>query len=429
MSEYSPEPCLTLPWREPADAFAALQDSAFALLLHGGDSASRLYAFPSVTLDEDVPAGGFDRLAATLLARLTQGEQVAGLLGYEFAAALEDLDQPRAADWRSVSLGAYPAWAVFPADRHAIEVYGVPGAARRLADALSGTDRADPRAVSGARWQARRTRPDYLAACDRILAHIRAGDIYQANLSQGFDVALGHDDDPWQAFTRLIERSRASHGGYFRLDEDRAILTNSPETFLTLSGGVLECCPIKGTRPRGTSAATDQALADDLRASEKDRAENLMIVDLMRHDLSRVCTPGSVAVPEFAALQSFANVHHLVSTVRGTLRPGLDALDVLAATFPAGSITGAPKIRAMEIIAQEEGEARGPYCGAMGWIGEGGAAMDFNVMIRTAALTRPSGSWQGAIRSGGAITIGSDPAAEFDETLAKMSALRGVFAE
>ena len=185
----------------------------------------------------------------------------------------------------------------------------------------------------------------------------------------------------------------------------------------------METRPIKGTRPRGGTLDEDARLAGELAASLKDRAENLMIVDLMRNDLARVCEAGSVKVPELFTVESFANVHHLVSSVTGQLSPGRTVADLIAASFPPGSITGAPKVRAMEIIAELEGEARGPYCGAMGWLGTDGKA-DFNVMIRTAGFVRDGNGWEVEARSGGAITIDSDPADELAETHAKIAMLK-----
>ena len=201
-------------------------------------------------------------------------------------------------------------------------------------------------------------------------------------------------------------------------------MTNSPERFVEVAGGVVEARPIKGTRPRAADPRQDAELAAELSASAKDRAENLMIVDLMRNDLSRVCAAGSVKVPRLCELETYANVHHLVSVVTGALAPDRDVYDVLEAAFPPGSITGAPKVRAMEIISELEAEPRGPYCGALGWI-EGTQAMDLNVMIRTASLRRrPEGGWRASVRSGGGIVADSEPDAEYAETLTKVSALR-----
>jgi para-aminobenzoate synthetase component 1 len=182
--------------------------------------------------------------------------------------------------------------------------------------------------------------------------------------------------------------------------------------------GRVEARPIKGTRPRGANPAEDAALAAELLASDKDRAENLMIVDLMRNDLSRVCALGSVCVPELFTVEHFARVHHLVSAVEGRLRDGLGPRQLLEATFPPGSITGAPKVRAMEIIAELEPERRGPVFGAMGWIGWDGA-MDMNVAIRTMTVSNGSVS----VRAGGGIVAESDALAEYAETVLKAGAM------
>ena len=421
-------PVITLPWRASEAAFSSLSDRPGSLLLHGGGQVSRIYAFPEKTISRDVERGDYPGIAAELRDALAGGGQWAGLFSYEFASAFEHVPRAAPSQWRDINLGLYPAWAVFDGGAQTVEVFGQKNAAQHLADAF-GELKACPapspqtRASWTERWSAQR----YQASCSHIIEHIAAGDIYQANLSQGFDVALAQGDTPYAAFLRLLGQSPAPYGGYFCLDENQAVLTNSPELFLKLKGGIAQSAPIKGTRPRGTTTKSDSAQVDALLASEKDRAENLMIVDLVRHDLSRVCVPGSVEVPELCAPHAYANVHHLVSTVRGEIRETVDAFDLLAAAFPPGSITGTPKIRAMEIIAEQEGEARGPYCGAMGWIGAGGQSMELNVMIRTAALTRSGASWHAAIRSGGAITIGSDPVSEFEETLAKASALRAAF--
>ena len=196
------------------------------------------------------------------------------------------------------------------------------------------------------------------------------------------------------------------------------IVSASPERFLKLADRRVETRPIKGTRPRGSTPEEDRRLGEELLASAKDRAENVMIVDLLRNDLSRVCRDHTVLTPEICVLESFATVHHLVSTVTGELRPGLDAVDLLRATFPGGSITGAPKIRAMEIIAELEPTRRGPYCGAIGWLG-GDGWMDTSITIRTYAIK----DRRVAFQAGGGIVADSDPAAEYDETLDKARAL------
>jgi para-aminobenzoate synthetase component 1 len=213
--------------------------------------------------------------------------------------------------------------------------------------------------------------------------------------------------------------SPAPFSAFLTVPDGTAIASASPERFLGLDAqGHVVTRPIKGTRPRGRTRAEDEALARELVGSEKDQAENLMIVDLLRNDLSRVCRLGSVAVGELAGLESFANVHHLVSEVRGTLFPNLGPVDLLRATFPGGSITGAPKIRAMEIINELEPARRGPYCGAVAWIGFDGA-MDSSIVIRTLVIK----DGRVAAQAGAGIVADSDPAAEYDETMDKAWAL------
>ncbi|MCG8442963.1 MAG: anthranilate synthase component I family protein, partial [Caulobacterales bacterium] len=274
------------------------------------------------------------------------------------------------------------------------------------------------------RVRARRPRRQVEEAVAQAIAFIRAGDIYQANISQGFDATLDPMDHPYSAFRRLIGDSPAPFSAYFHLGADRIAATHSPERFLRVDrGGRVESRPIKGTRPRGGDPSTDARFAAALLASDKDRAENLMIVDLMRNDLARVCAPGSVRAPRLYALESYANVHHLVSTVIGRLPAGGDAFDLVRAAFPAGSITGAPKVRAMQIIAELEGESRGPYCGAVGYVGADGAA-DLNVMIRAIAFTRGPKGWRARFRAGAGIVADSDPITEYDEMLAKAASIR-----
>ncbi|MBC7168976.1 anthranilate synthase component I family protein, partial [Phenylobacterium sp.] len=219
--------------------------------------------------------------------------------------------------------------------------------------------------------------------------------------------------------------SPAPFAAYLRLP-GAAVVSNSPERFIALrrtsQGLTAETRPIKGTRPRGADAAQDARLAADLSASAKDRAENLMIVDLMRNDLARVCQPGSVKTPELFAIESFANVHHLVSTVTGRLTKGQGTAELLRAAFPPGSITGAPKIQAMKVIAALE-PPRGPYCGSIFWAGADGA-FDSSVLIRTAALLEDPEGWRVEARAGAGIVADSQPEAERAETEAKVAALR-----
>ena len=266
--------------------------------------------------------------------------------------------------------------------------------------------------------------PDaYQRAVAAVVEHVLSGDIFQANLAQRFTAPFA--GSPLALYRRIRAHTAAPLAAY--LDHgDVELLSASPERFLLLDAatGMVETRPIKGTRPRGTDAAADEVLAAELVASEKDRAENVMIVDLLRNDLARVCAAASVDVPTLCALESHPTVHHLVSTVTGRLRAGHDAIDLLEATFPGGSVTGAPKLRAMAVIAALEPVTRGAYCGAIGWLGRDGSC-SFSIAIRTVTIARGIASFH----AGGGITALSEPEAEYRETLDKAAALMAALAE
>ena len=247
----------------------------------------------------------------------------------------------------------------------------------------------------------------YAESIAQCRAFIREGDAYQLCLTTRFSVTASVDPDA--AHRRLRALTPAHHGGIVR-SGDVALISASPERFLEVERGAVRTRPIKGTRPRGDDAETDAALARELSASEKERAENVMIVDLMRNDLSRVCEPASVAVDDLLVVESYPAVHQLVSTVSGSLRPGTEVGELLEATFPAGSMTGAPKLSAMTILHALEGGPRGIYSGCYGWVGRDGA-MDLAMVIRS-IVTHPGGAYVGA---GGGITWRSDAAAEVAE--------------
>jgi para-aminobenzoate synthetase component 1 len=252
-------------------------------------------------------------------------------------------------------------------------------------------------------------RAGYLDTVRQAIEYIHAGDCFQVNISQRLlHPATG---SPLELYQRLRERNPAPFAGYFDLGKF-VIASASPERFLRVNdAGEVQTRPIKGTRPRGSTPAHDMALHDELLQSAKDRAENIMIVDLLRNDLGRVCRYGSVQVEAVCRLESFRTVHHLVSEVHGRLRPGLGPVDLLHAAFPGGSVTGAPKIRAMEIIAELEPTARGPYCGSLGYIGFDGS-MDSNLLIRTFTVGK---GWV-QFNVGGGIVADSDPQREYEET-------------
>ncbi len=278
-------------------------------------------------------------------------------------------------------------------------------------------------AVERARAQFRITAPlasnlprdAYAAAFRRVHDYIRAGDCYQVNLAQCF--AAPAAGDPWLAYQALRIINPAPYSAFLNTPHG-TVMSASPERFLKLERGHVESKPIKGTRPRAGHPRLDADLAEALRASEKDRAENVMIVDLLRNDLSKNCELGSVRVPKLFEIESFATVHHLVSTVAGRLRQGRDALDLLRGCFPGGSITGAPKLRAMQIIEELEPCRRGVYCGAIGYIGCDGN-MDLNIAIRTLVYSG------GAIRfwAGGGIVADSRLEDEYQETFDKAAAM------
>ena len=259
------------------------------------------------------------------------------------------------------------------------------------------------------------TADGYRRAVERVREHIAAGDIFQANLSQRWSLELpGHPTSrAWALHESLAHCSPAPFSAFLG-GEDHAIASSSPEGVLRLRAGRVETRPIKGTRPRASAPAEDARLQAELLASAKDRAENVMIVDVLRNDLGRVCATGSVEVAALCELETFAQVHHLTSTVRGRLAPGRDAFDLLHACFPGGSITGAPKLRAIEILERLEPVRRHVYTGAIGYVDWNGDA-DWNIAIRTALVTERAIHFA----AGGGITADSDPEAEYQETLHK----------
>lgn len=256
----------------------------------------------------------------------------------------------------------------------------------------------------------------YQQAIERVQSYIGAGDCYQVNFTQRFQAPC--QGDPWIAYQALRLACPTPFSGYLRLSADEAVLSLSPERFLKLSAGQVETRPIKGTRPRGANPTEDAAHARDLLGSTKDRAENLMIVDLLRNDLGRSCRIGSVQVPELFVLESYPNVHHLVSSVTAELAPGKDALDLIAGSFPGGSITGAPKIRAMQIIDELEPTRRGLYCGSMLYLDVRGE-MDSSITIRSLLIKDGMVSCWG----GGGIVADSDWQAEYQESVTKVKVL------
>lgn len=446
-----------LPFAEPHRLFAAFAHEPFALLLdsatagpnadpvlHGRWSFIALDPFETLTASAGDTENPFDLLRERLQSfalpvprsnhpPFTGG--AAGFFGYDLAHHLERLPPARppfAIDDQALptmALGFYDTVIAFDMQsaRAFIISNGMPErdpparadrARARAARLRARLDTAKfipvPMTISPAQTvTANFTRAAYERAVNRVITYIRAGDIFQANLTQRFDGELAATDTAYDLYLRLRTISPAPFSSFFNFGTG-ALVSSSPERFLFCQNGHVETKPIKGTRPRGTNKADDRSLAAELIASEKDRAENVMIVDLLRNDLSRVCADHSVVVDKLCALESFANVHHLVSTVHGRLRHRMTHLDLLTNAFPGGSITGAPKLRAMEIIAELEPTTRGPYCGAIGYLGFDGT-MDTSIAIRTMVASDRRVTFQ----AGGGITAQSDPSAEYEESLTK----------
>jgi para-aminobenzoate synthetase component I len=437
--------------RRPIDAAEAFRDLPGLALLESarpGRNARWTYLTADPVAVLEAPAAGPDPFAVArrLLARLDQTPIVpadaprfvgglVGFLGYDLGHALERLPTIAPDDQGLPPLRlALHDWIV-AWDRRTGHAWlggrALDGDARRLARRLDDVHarltsplarHPDPSPVAADRplvFRSSLSRYAYETAVDRVRDHIARGDIYQANLTRRLETRF--DGDPWPLYRRLRTGDPSLFSAYLDLGpspetgRQRALLSASPEPFLSLGpDGVVATDPIKGTRPRGRDRAEDRALACELLASAKDRAENVMIVDVLRNDLGRVCVPGTVRVPRLCRLERTAAVQHLVSTVTGRLVPGRDAFDLLAASFPGGSITGAPKIRAMEILEGLEPVRRGPYTGILGWVGADGP-MQTSILIRTFVAD----GRRLTLHVGGGITWGSDPVAEWEETVAK----------
>ncbi|HYE00557.1 MAG TPA: aminodeoxychorismate synthase component I [Alphaproteobacteria bacterium] len=447
-----------IPYADPAEAFAPLAGRARAVLLDAprGGRYALIAADPFrwLTVDgggpriDGAPAAGdpFALLAAELRRHTlpaaeegAPGPGAIGLFGYELGRFVERLPWhgPDRLATPDMAVGLYDTVAVYDtAERRAwIAASGLPeppGPARTARAAARAEELAAwlaaPAAIpdtgATAQWAFELTPEQYRARVGRVLDYIVAGDIFQANFTQRAFAPLPAGLAPYALYRRLRRLSPAPFGAYFDFDGGQ-LLSASPERFLSVdAAGLVRTEPIKGTRPRGAAPEADARLAAELKASAKDRAENLMIVDLLRNDLGRVCAVGSIRVPELWGLRSFETVHHLVSTVEGRLRPGLGPVDLLRAAFPGGSVTGAPKIRAMEIIHELEPGRRGAYCGSIARIGFDGT-MDSSIVIRTLTVAEGIVTAQ----AGGGIVADSDPAAEFEESLVKMRALLRALSE
>ena len=465
-SELQPLAVREIAYRDPLTTFAALADWPYAVFLDSAQVLERLgrYSFIAAdpfrtlvskdgrcTLDGRAVDGDPLDILSEQLARYPIAAQpelppfqggAAGLFSYDLGRRLETLPPPRLDDmgFPDLAVAFYDtvvafdhhkeqAWILasgYPAEESADRRARAEARIEQFQDAILSIDNNGIKSLaeksSEINIQANFTPGAYQTAVQRVIDYILAGDIFQANLSQRFEADLPAGWSGFDLYQQLRRINPAPFAAYLKFAETE-IVSSSPERFLKVRDRRVETRPIKGTRPRGATAAEDDRLALELLASEKDRAENVMIVDLLRNDLSRVCRDDSVQVPELCVLETYPTVYHLVSTVVGELAPNRSAVDLLRACFPGGSITGAPKIRAMEIIAELEPTQRGPYCGAIGYLGFDGA-MDSNILIRTYAIKDRRVTFQ----AGGGIVADSDPAAEYQETLDKARALREALA-
>lgn len=439
---------------DSAQVFAHLQHLPYALLLDSADREhpdarySFICAFPietieaknnvitvssakeQVTYEGDPFAVLNDRIGAQRLSQETiedlppfQGG-VAGFFGYDLGRAIEHLPQIAAdnPNMLDMAVGIYDQVIAFDHEQqrtwiitHADHQARAQQRQKILFDLLEQPPQTG--ASAPLEWKNTWDAEQYQAAVQKVIDYIHAGDVFQANLAQRFDADLPDEFCAYRHYMNLRTVNSAPFACFMNLDNIK-ISSASPERFLSIKNNLIETRPIKGTAPRSDDQKQDKKNQTRLLNSEKDKAENTMIVDLLRNDLSKVCVPESVEVVDLCKLESFAKVHHLVSTVRGKLRDEFKPLDLLRACFPGGSITGAPKIRAMEIIEELEPARRGPYCGSMGYIGINGA-MDSNILIRTLIYEGKTVN----LSVGGGIVSDSEPAAEYQETLDKGEAI------
>lgn len=448
-----------VPWQDPIAAFSPFAGDPVAALLHG-DGADEMgrwsyiaaSPFSTIIVDAD--------MKTTIDGRPVQGDPfhlvnnalknfpmrctgpspflggAVGFFGYEMGGLVESLPRPKTgATNPSLVVGLYDVivafdhieqkvWVIatgFPESTDSLRHSRAQDRAQWMIDQIQSRSESQS-TQSCAEWSAEQTSADVKTAIQSAIEFINAGDIFQANITQRFIAQKPTNTTPWDLFRQLRKALPSPFGAYVAGSSNFHVLSASPERFLHVTrNGSVETRPIKGTRPRHEDPTKDRQLATDLAQSPKDNAENLMIVDLMRNDISRVCESGSVSVPQCCDVETFARVHHLVSVVTGKLRADKSAIDLLRACFPGGSVTGAPKVRAMEIIHDLEPTARGPYCGAIAWIGFDGA-MDSSIVIRSLTVDDD----QVIAQAGGGIVADSDPALEYEEAMVKLRPLLSV---
>ncbi|MEO1035486.1 MAG: aminodeoxychorismate synthase component I [Pseudomonadota bacterium] len=341
--------------------------------------------------------------------------------GYEFAGAIEpELALPTYDDLPTVLLHRAPAALLVDRSTGRCVAVAEPGAESLLAELVRDAA-GQPTLPAAGELATGRFREDlpgrFVQGVNRALEYIAAGDVYQVNLSRQWQVDFAAAVNPTQLYRRLLASNPAPFAGIMQAC-GQAVVSSSPERLLSVRGNAVATRPIAGTRPRGTQRRRDERLRRELLGNEKERAEHVMLIDLERNDLGRIARPGTVEVDEFMVVESYSHVHHIVSNVRAELAAGVGPVDAIAATFPGGTITGCPKMRCMQIIAELEGGPRGPYTGAFGYINRDGS-LDLNILIRTLHVAGATVSF----RAGAGIVADSDPLAELNETRAKARGL------
>ncbi|HDX4050234.1 TPA: aminodeoxychorismate synthase component 1 [Enterobacter soli] len=426
---------ITLPWRSDAAEFwfARLSHLPFAMLLHSGHADHPYSRFdilvadplktlttsdlpltddPLMQLQQEINALG---LSATPNPDLPFQGGALGLFGYDLGRRFETLPEIAQADipLPDMAVGLYDWALIVDHQKKTVSLLSHGDAHARLAWLEDQQPAPAETFRLTSKWRSNMTEQEYADKFSRVQAYLQSGDCYQVNLAQRFQAT--YQGGEWQAFTRLNASNKAPFSAFLRL-EHGAILSLSPERFIHLAEGIIQTRPIKGTLPRLADPVADRQQAEKLAASPKDRSENLMIVDLMRNDIGRVAEPGSVRVPELFVVEPFPAVHHLVSTITARLPGSRTACDLLRAAFPGGSITGAPKVRAMEIIDELEPHRRNAWCGSIGYVSLCGT-MDTSITIRT--LT----AFDGALycSAGGGIVADSQVEAEYQETFDKVN--------
>lgn len=403
-----------LPWVHPLELAASIYQPQFVLLYSGTKTSySGRYSFLAVGLRDEIKADGFEGFGKVLSHDREKFENAwFGYLGYGLKNQIEKLrrDEESWLKLPDLWMMRFDSIYVFDHEEETLTLWS-DGLYTHL---TASADTREDTIPEVAKISSNMSEQEYLQKAAIVIENIQAGEIYQANLTRKFYGEFAEEVDGFSLFRKLCAVSPAPFSAFIKLS-DISIISSSPESFLNIDKeGMVKTSPIKGTAPRGKDKKADQNLRERLAESEKDRAENLMIVDLMRNDLARTCELGSVRVEKLFELTSHATIHHLSSTITGNKLPELPTLDVVKAAFPAGSMTGAPKIRAMELCSKLEGDERGVYSGSIGWFG-GDGSCELSVVIRTLILQGKKFEFQ----VGGGIVADSTPEKELAETISK----------